>query len=72
MVGGWQHAHNPCMIKKWKSNKKTVPVPDRLRRLSMLVRELLFPVMRTPRAVPLPVIAPARRDALRRSRRHSR
>jgi hypothetical protein len=60
------------MIKEWKSNKKTVPALDRLKRLGLLVSDLLFPVMRTPRVVPLPVITPARRDALRRSRRHSR
>jgi hypothetical protein len=60
------------MIKKWKSTKKTVPALDRLRRLSMLARELLFPVMRTPQVVEIPVIAPARRDALRRSRRRTR
>lgn len=38
----------------------------------MLARELLFPVMRTPQVVPIPVITPARRDALRRSRRRTR
>jgi hypothetical protein len=60
------------MIKKWKSNKKTVPALDRLRRLSMLVSELLFPVMRTPRVVPIPVITPTRRGTLRRIRRRTR
>lgn len=38
----------------------------------MLVSELLFPVMRTPRVVPIPVITPTRRGTLRRIRRRTR